>query len=130
MSDSEGEKLENEIVVVGRQLAFVNHKLQSQMETMKDLMHEHEIFSGVEEMMDFLGLASSSESPAIDLFGTPLLAQPMLIPPPSPTTIVALNSKLEDLLADVLSLVQYDMFSWREDNFFAKREQRPRYASS
>jgi hypothetical protein len=28
MSDSEGEKIEHEIVVVGCQLAFVNHKLQ------------------------------------------------------------------------------------------------------
>ena len=37
MSSSEGDKIEHEIVVVGRQLAFVNHKLQSQLETMKDL---------------------------------------------------------------------------------------------
>ena len=35
-----GERIEHEIVVVGRQLAFVNHKLQGQLETMKDLLHE------------------------------------------------------------------------------------------
>ena len=126
MSDSEGEKLENEIVVVGRQIAFVNHKLQSQLETMKDLMHEHEISLGVEGTIDFLALASSSESPVLDSFGTPLLVQPMLIPHPSSATIVAPTSAMEDLLAAVLPLVQYDMFSWRKDKFFAK----PIYASS
>ena len=130
MSDSEGEKLENEIAVVGRQLAFVNHKLQSQLETMKDLMHEHEISLGVEGTIGFLGLASSSVSPALDPFGNPLLVQPMLIPPPSSATIVALTSKMEDLIAAVLPLVQYDMFSWREDSFFANRGNIPRYSSS
>ena len=55
MSDSKGDKFEREIVVVGRQLAVVNQKLQSQFKTMKELIHEYEASLVVEEMMDCLG---------------------------------------------------------------------------
>ena len=82
MSGSEDERIEQEIVVVGRQLAFVNHKLQGQLQSMKDLLHEQEISLGMEGNMDFLGLGSPSGCSAIDPLGAPLPARPVLIPPP------------------------------------------------
>ena len=55
MSDSEGDKLEHEIVAVGCQLAFVNQKCRAK----KELIHEYEA-SLVVEVMDCLGFPSSS----------------------------------------------------------------------
>ena len=127
MSSSDADKIEHEIVVVGRQLAFVNHKLQSQLETMKDLLHEQEISLGMEGKMDLLGFPSPSGSPTIDPFGTPLPTLRMLIASPSPATNVVPNTSMADLLAAILPLVQYDMFSWREDKFLAQLGNGPAY---
>ena len=79
-------------------------------------------------MLDWLGFPSPSGSPTIDPVGTPLPALPMLIASPSPATIVVPDMNMADLLAAVLPLVQYDMFSWREDKFLAQLGKRPRYA--
>ena len=95
---------------------------------MKNLLHEQEISLGMEEKMDFLGFPSPLGSPTIDPFGTPLNALRMLIASPSPTAIVVSNTNMVDLFAAVVPLVQYDMFSWREDNFFAQLGKGPTYA--
>ena len=59
---------------------------------------------------------------------TALPALPMLTPSLRPATIVALDMNMVDLRAAVLPLVQYDMFSRREDKFFARLEKKPRHA--
>ena len=63
MFGSKGGKIEHEIVVVGRQLAFVNHKLLSQLETIKDLTHEYKGSLGVEGMLNCLSFPSPSRVP-------------------------------------------------------------------
>ena len=68
MYGSEDDHIEREIVVVGRQLAFVNHKLQSQLETMKYLIHEYEDSLAAEGMLDCLDFPSPSG---------PLLSSPL-----------------------------------------------------
>ena len=128
MSGSDGERIEHEIVVVGRQLAFVNHKLQGQLQSMKDLLHEQEISLGMEGNMDFLGLGSPSGCSAIDPLGAPLPARPVLIPPPPLGSRVVPNTNMSLLLAAVLPLAQYDMFSWREDTFFPRLGKNATYA--
>jgi hypothetical protein len=127
MSAYEGEKIEQEIVVVGRQLAFVNHKLQSQLENMKDLMQEYEDFLGEEGIFDRLGGPSTLGPLGIDPVGTPLPAQPMLTPCPSPASIVLADMYMTIFLATILPLVQYAMLNWREDTFLSKLGKKPRY---
>ena len=119
MSGSEGDHIEREIVVVGRQLAFVNHKLQSQLETMKYLIHEYEVSLAAEGMLDCSGIVRVE---------TALPALPMLTPSPPPAPIVVLDRDMADLRAAVLPLVQYDMFSWREDKYFTSLGKKPRHA--
>jgi hypothetical protein len=126
MSASEGENIEQELVVVGRQLAFLNHKLQSQFENMKDLMQEYEDSLGEEGIFDILGGPSALGPQGIEPVGTPLPAPPMLTTCPSPVSIVLPDLNMTDLLAAILPLVQYDMFSWREDTFPSKLGKRPR----
>ena len=123
-SSFEGDQIEREIVVVAHQLAFVNHKLQSKLETMKELIHEYEVSLATDEMMDCLDFPSPSGSPAIVPVEMALPTLPMLIPSPgSPDMNMVL-----DLHAIFLLLVQYDMFSWREDKFFARLGEKPRHA--
>ena len=109
--------MEREIVVVGRQLAFVNHKLQSQLETMKDLMYE--VSLAAEGMLDCSRIVPVEMA---------LPTLPMLAPSPRPATIVVSDRNMVDHLTVVLPFVQYDMFSLREDNFFAMLGKKPRHA--
>ena len=116
MSGSKGDHIECEIVVVGRQLAFVNHKLQSQLETMKHLIHEYEVSLAAEGSLDCFGIVPVE---------TALPALTMHAPSPRPANIVVSDRKMGDLRAAILPLVQYDMFSWREDKFFGSLGGKP-----
>jgi hypothetical protein len=87
-------------VVVGCQLAFVNHKLQSQLETMKLLIHEYEVSLAAKGMLDCLGFPSPSGSSGIVPVETALPALPMLIPSPRPATIVVFNGMIEYQIRD------------------------------
>ena len=107
MCDLDGVELEHEIQVVSRQLAFVNHKLQFQMQTMKDLLHEYEASLTVDEMVDSLGYPFSLGSRMMDP------AQPLLYPTPCGTNIQSADMNMAELRAALLPLLQYDEFSWR-----------------
>lgn len=65
MSDFRVDKFEREIVAVGRELASVSQKKQSQSKSMKGFIHKYKV-SLVVERMDFLGIPSSLGSPRID----------------------------------------------------------------
>lgn len=114
MSKLEDKELKHEIVLVGRQLAFVNHKWQVQMQTMKELIHEYEASLVVEEMMDCLGYLFSLGSRRMDL------AQPLLIPTPCHRRINDVDKNMTKLSVVILPLLQYDMFSWKAQNLDAK----------
>ena len=86
---------------------------------MKDLIHEYEVSLAAEGMLDYSGIVPVE---------TDVPALPMLILSPCPATIVVLDKNLVDLRAAVLPLVQYDMFSWREDKFFANLGKKTRHA--
>ena len=126
MSTLEDDELERELVVVGRELAHVNKKLCTQLKAMQALLREYEASVVVEEMLDCIGYPFSLGSSRMDPVKTLHPTQPTISPSPS-QPIVGEADVMTGLQSAIAPLLDYETFSWRNDEIVPKNCKRPRH---
>ena len=127
MSTLEGDELERELLAVGRELAYVNKRLSTQLKAMQALLHEYEASVAVEEMLDCIGYPFSLGSSRMDPMKTLCPTRPVVNPSPS-RPVVVVPDAISSLQSAITPLLDYETFYWREHENVPGIGKSPRYA--